>query len=97
MAGIGRIRRERLAFGVAEDELFADESGGLRIEFLGEFALQDSFVGRRAGKKRTLHAVERAARLGRFGHASDHGGVGLAVVANFGKKADLGIDLDDVG
>ena len=31
------------------------------------------------------------------GHAGDDGGVRISVVVNFGGKANLGIDLDDIG
>src|SRR5258708_29380861 len=96
-AGVRRIRRERLALGVAEGKLFAEERGRLRIELFGELALQDGCVGAGAGKKGTLHAVKGTARFGGFGHAGDHGGEWLAVVANFREKTNLGKDFDDVG
>src|SRR5260370_1056480 len=96
-AGVCRIRRERLALGVAEGKLFAEERGRLRIELFGELALQDGFVSAGAGIKGTLHAVKGTARFGGFGHAGNHGGEWLAVVANFREKTNLGKDFDDVG
>src|ERR1700674_2896769 len=96
-AGVRRNLGERLALGIAEDELFPEERGCLRVQLFCELALQDGFVGAGAGEKGSLHAVKGTARFRGFGQAGDHGGEGLAVVANFREKTNLGKNLDDVG
>ena len=87
--------RERFALGVAQDNIFADQSGGLRREIAREFDLQDGFVRRRAGEKAAFDSFEGAVAAGGIGDARDHRGIRIVVVAHFGHEANLRIDFDD--
>jgi len=48
------------ALGVAQSDFFADESGGLGREFLGEIGLEDGFFGSRRRKVLAGDGVEGA-------------------------------------
>src|SRR5439155_7464441 len=60
-----------LPFGIANRKRFSDEACGVGRKFLGEFDLQDRFVGGFAGKKIALHSVKTAGELGRERHTGN--------------------------